>query len=385
MGFASKTPLAWRSFTHNRMKFVSSVGGVAFAVVLMFLEMGFLNGLFDCNTRAVEVLDADLVLVNVDKVAMIPALPFERRHLHEARSIPGVATVVPVRLDEMRSMFKDLGSRRNHPMLVYGCDPDDPPFRLPGLREEAKRLKMLDTALVDSESKKFYGDLSPGTEIELVDRRLRVVGSYALGPDFRADGSALVSERTFVDLYSRPGASVAEQVEFGLIRIEPGSDRDHIQEALREKMPETVSVLTLDELSDRVRHFWGQSKPIGFVFGLGLTVGFFIGMTICYQILYVDISDNLPQYATLKAMGYDNRYLLGVVITQAMYLAAMGFAAGVVVSRVAYAALEYATQVPMFFTTARVGSVLVLTFIMCLASGFIAIGKVQELDPAELF
>ena len=383
--FASRTALAWKSFSHQKLAMLGAVGGVAFAVVLMFVEMGFLNGMFDSHTHVVEEMNADLLLVNVDKAAVLPKLPFDRRHLHTARGVAGVAGVSALRIDELRSMYKNLATGEDYPILVYGCDPDVPPFRSPGVAENLSRLKVLDTVLVDDRSKGFYGAFAPGSEVEVFGRRLRVVGLFSLGPDFRADGNALVSERTYLDMYAGAGGPETELVEFGLIRLAAGADRDAVQRSLVERLPPAVSVLTPDELSSRIRRFWGQSKPVGFVFGLGLAVGFLIGMTICYQILYVDISNHLPQYATLKAMGYGNDYLLGVVLRQAVYLAVMGFALGVVVSRAAYAAVQYYTQVPMFFTPVRIGIVAVLTLAMCLVSGFIAIGKALEADPADVF
>lgn len=385
MLFASRTPLAWKSFSHHKLTMLASVGGVAFAVVLMFVEMGFLNGMFDAHTHVVEVMDADLLLVNVDKAAIIPRLPFDRRHLHTARATAGVASVNPLRVDEMRSMYKNLTTHVEYPILVYGCDPDAPPFKVPGLKEAAPRLKVLDSILIDDLSKDQYGEYPVGAYVEIFGRRMRIAGLFSLGPDFRADGNALVSERTFLNIYATPVGTESELVEFGLIKLAPGADRDAVQRDLQRRLPPAVSVVTLDEMSSRIRRFWGQSKPVGFVFGLGLMVGFFIGMTICYQILYVDIINHLPQYATLKAIGYGNDYLLRLVLKQAMYLAVMGFLAGLAASRLAYFGVEYYTKVPMFFTPIRVGAVAALTLVMCLVSGFIAIGKALDLDPADVF
>lgn len=377
---ASKTPLAWKSFSHHKLAMLGAIGGVAFAVLLMFLEMGFLNGMFDSQTFVVERFDADLILTNVDKAAVLPKLPFDRRHLRTARSVPGVASVGPLRLEELRAMYKNLSTGVDYPILVYGCDPDIPPFLAPGVAANLPHLKKLDHCLLDDQSKRFYGEFPPGVDVEIGGRRLRVAGLFTIGPDFRADGNALVSERTFINMFGEP-----ELVEFGLVKLAPGADRDHVQRALKELLPPAVAVLTIEELSSRIRHFWGSSKPVGFVFGLGLAVGFLIGMTICYQILYVDITNHLPQYATLKAIGYGNDYLLRVVLKQAMYLAVMGFGAGLAVSSAAYAAVEAYTQVPMYLTPARIGMVFVLTLVMCLVSGFIAIGKALDLDPAEVF
>src|SRR5207244_420830 len=111
------------------------------------------------------------------------------------------------------------------------------------------------------------------------------------------------------------------KVDFGLVRLAPGAKVAEVQAALQQALPDDVKVMTKQELIDQVKDYWGNSKPVGYVFGLGTLVGFIIGVTICYQILYTDIMDHLPQFAALKAIGYDNRYLFKVVLQSALYLA----------------------------------------------------------------
>src|SRR5262249_18449942 len=139
--------------------------------------------------------------------------------------------------------------------------------------------------------------------------------TFPLGPDFRVDGNVIVSTKTFFRCFGEPpagedygpggyrpgprGLPVASKVEFGLLKVRPGAKVRAVQKDLQESLPRDVRVMTRDEFMDQVKSFWGTSKPVGYVFGLGTLVGFLIGVTICYQILYTDINDHLAQYATL--------------------------------------------------------------------------------------
>src|SRR5262245_11029567 len=198
------TPLAWRNFVHNRPRMLASLLGVAFAVVLMFLEMGFLNGLYDSQSRVVTLLDADLLLVNVHKEAVVPRVPFPKKRLTQATAHPDVEAAYPVYVEELRALWKNETDRREYPLLVFGIDPADPVFLIPEVTRQAGRLKVADTALIDVRSKDFFGPRAAGTRAELARRAVRVVGTFPLGPDFRADGNVIVSTATFFKCFHEP-------------------------------------------------------------------------------------------------------------------------------------------------------------------------------------
>src|SRR5436309_533564 len=143
-------PLAWKNFVHNKPRMLASVGGVAFAVVLMFVEMGFSNGLYDSQTYIINRLNADLVIVSVNKEAVVPKLPFPRNRLVQARGVPGVEATYPLYVEEYRSLWKNSQDHKEHPILVYAFDPDDPVFLIPEVTRQADRLKVQDTALIDA-------------------------------------------------------------------------------------------------------------------------------------------------------------------------------------------------------------------------------------------
>jgi putative ABC transport system permease protein len=95
---------------------------------------------------------------------------------------------------------------------------------------------------------------------------------------------------------------------------------------------------------------------------------------------------HLPEYATLKAMGYSDRYLIGVLLQEALILAILGFIPEFTISLGLYGLIAKATLLPVQMTLNRARLVLFLTVVMCVASGAIAKErKLQSADPADIF
>ena len=382
-----RTPLARLNLLHSKPRLLAATGGVAFAAVLMFLETGFLNGMYDTETYIITQLNADLFILNKDKQAVLPKLPFPRTRLVQARACSGVAAAYPLYLEERRGSWKNARDRRDYPLLVVAFNPHDPVFLIPEVTAHAKDLLLPDTALLDSRSRDFYGDIGAGSTGELSGHALRIVGTFPLGPDLRVDGNLIVSERTFFKCFANrnTGTSEANKVELGLLKLAPGAEPGDVRDRLVRALPDDVRVLTRQELIDQIKRYWGNTKPIGDVFGLGTVVGFLIGVTICYQILYTGIVDRLPQYATLKAIGYSDRFLVKIVLQEALYLAVLGFLVGLACSVGIYAALQAASGMRMQLTVPRAAFLLALTILMCALSALIAVRKALRSDPAEIF
>ena len=390
-----RTALAWRNFIHNKPRMLASVGGVMFAVVLMLLEMGFLNGLYDSQSKIVKLLNADLLLVHVHKEAVVPKISFPRKRLSQARANPDIVGAYPLYVEELRALWKNSEDHGEYPIFVLAIEPGDPVFLIPEINEQAELLKVADTALIDSRSKKFFGSLAPDVEAELSRHAVRVVGTFPLGPDFRVDGNVLVSATTFFKCFDDTGGRanggspytlpVESKVDFGILQVRPGADIAAVQRALQNELPDDVRVVTKAEFIDEVKAYWGTSKPVGYVFGMGMVVGFLIGVTICYQILYSDINDRLPQYATLKAIGYGDGFLMRVVLGQALYLSLFGFGPGLLCGWGLYKLLEHVSGILMLLTPGRIVMVFVMTVIMCQVSAFIAVRRVLKSDPADVF
>jgi putative ABC transport system permease protein len=169
------------------------------------------------------------------------------------------------------------------------------------------------------------------------------------------------------------------------VQVESGNRIESIQQALQSRLGGSVQVYTHQELVQREIGFWARNTPIGIIFSIGTIMGMLIGVIICYQILFTDIQDHLPEYATLKAMGYGPGYFLRFVLAQAFYLCMSGFVPGWIVSWFLYRWLSDWTGLVMRLNTDRVLIVGALTLVMSVLSGIFAVRKLWRTDPAALF
>jgi putative ABC transport system permease protein len=205
---------------------------------------------------------------------------------------------------------------------------------------------------------------------------------FKLGASFGADGTLMTSDQSFLLMFPRREAA---SISLGLVDLESGVDPEQVVTALRSRLPDDVRVMTHDEFIQFEENYWKSESPIGFIFGLGTAMAFVVGVVIVYQVLSTDVNAHLKEYATFKAMGYDNAYLLTVVFEEAAILAILGFVPGAILPIGLYVLAAQATALPLQMTVIRAALVLVLTAIMCGMSGAIATRKLQSADPADMF
>jgi putative ABC transport system permease protein len=213
-------------------------------------------------------------------------------------------------------------------------------------------------------------------------RSIRIVDTFSLGATFAAEANLITSDSTFLYLFPKQDPRL---IQLGLIQLQPGASVAAVKAELQPLMPKDVKVLSRKELAQLEVNYWKKNSSVGFIFSLGVLVGFVVGSIIVYQILFGDVMNSLPQYATLKAMGYTDSYVIGVVIQQSAILAVIGFIPGVLSSIGLYALLAAVTKLSVFMTTGRALQVLGLTFVMCVGSGALATRKLVQLDPADVF
>ncbi|MDA8020031.1 MAG: ABC transporter permease [Thermoanaerobaculia bacterium] len=378
---------------HDRRRLVSSVAGVAFAVVLMLTELGFFYAIEDGSTLLVDALAADLLLVNPLKDDMNPSKPLPRARLAQARAVAGVDSVSPVWISRLAA-WSTSGQAKRDVVRLVGFDPDDQVFLLPEIRSQQHLLEHPDTALVDRKLRDSYGGLVAGATGELEGRRVDVVGDFSLGPDLQLNVNLLVSDQTFrrtllqpsyADSNARRAVDPLDRVELGAVRIAAGADLDDVARRLADRLPDDVAVRTPEQFRDKVHRFWTRNQPVGAVFGLGFVVGFFIGLAICYQVLYTDVVDQLPQFATLKAMGYRGGFLLGLAVRRGCILAVFALLVGVPTSRLVYGVLGWLTALPFSLTLARISTVAAATIVMCVVASVLATRRAILSDPADVF
>ncbi|MEX2185960.1 MAG: ABC transporter permease DevC [Pirellulales bacterium] len=385
-----RVPLAWRNLTHNRRRLAVAIGGIGFAVILMFMETGFENALIDSTVKVLEELNADIIVASRAEYSLTAGQPFSRRRLSQARVCTGVQSATPLYVESFDADFKPPRGKR-HPIRVLAFDLSDDAFLIPEIVDQTAALADRDTALFDVKGKPAYGVDPTRLDarqdgLELSGQSVRVVGGFALGTDFANDGNLVMSAANFARYFpARGGGDPRDAVTLGLVRVEPNEDVQTVRNRLAASLPDDVAVYTKPEFIAREMAFWRRSTPIGYIFAVGTIMGFIVGIVICYQVIYADVAGHLPEFATLKAMGYPHRYFVGVVLRQSLYLSLLGFVPGLLASLVLYAVLANYTGLLLVLTTGRAALVLLLTVAMCGISAALAMRKLWSADPAELF
>lgn len=382
MSRARRTPLAWRNIVHNKITMFVSITAIAFAVAIMFMELGFLNGLYDSQTGVLTFLRADLVMVSRALHIFNTHETFARFRLEQSAGVAGVKGVYPVYIEDSFSYLRNPATGIRNTIRVIAFDPGDPIFQSLEMNLSVDRLHQPLTILFDEKSRPFFGTLKGGMTTELADRLVTVAGTFDLGPDYYYDGNVLTSADTLFTLFPNQHRG---EVFIGLIQLEKNALPDAVLREMRRRMGDDVEVMTKADIVAREKAKWQKATPAGYVFTMGVAVGFLIGVFICYQILYTDISDHLPQLATLKALGYQNRHLVWLVLTQAALLGLLGFLPAVILTFGLYSILTAITGIITKLTVARVALVFILTLGMCLVAGLLAVRRALAVDPAELF
>ena len=381
-----RIPLSWLLLTRQPVRLLVALAGISFAGILMFMQLGFRDGLFDASVTAHRLFDADVVLISPRSASSVSMEAFPRRRLVQTLADSDVDGVTPVHWGLM--LWRNPETRRNRSILALGFNPDDPFFVDPSLAEKTDALKQKGRILFDQLSRPEFGPIADWyrdgrvVETEIAGNRVRVAGLVSLGTSFGADGNLLTSTETFLDLMPQkpPGA-----IEVGLVRLKPGVDPEQVVSRLGQRLPKDVLVLTKQGFIDFEQNYWKSSTSIGFIFTLGAAMGFVVGCVIVYQVLYTDVSDHLPEYATLMAMGYRLSHLLGVVVREGFYLAAMGYVPAYLAGQGLYWFVRDATKLPVGMDLSRALTVLVMILVMCMLSSLLAMRRLIDADPAEIF
>ncbi|MFN6474746.1 ABC transporter permease DevC [Nostoc sp. DedQUE07] len=381
-----KIPLSWLQLTREKTRLAVALAGIAFADILMFMQLGFRDALYYSNVRFHNSLQGDIVLINSQSNAILAMRSFSQRRLYKALELPAVQSVHPIYLDF--TIWKNPVTGRPRSILIFGMNPETNLVNLPGVQENLDKLKLPDVVLFDRSSRVEYGPIAANYDqgkpvtAEVRRRRIKVEGLFTLGASFGADGNLITSDLNFLRIFSNRQKGL---IDIGLIRLKPGADANVVAQELRKYLPNEVNVLTKQEFIDFERSYWANSTAIGFIFTLGTVMGFIVGTVIVYQILYTEVADHLAEYATLKAIGYTQNYLLTVILQEALLLAVLGYLPGIVFALFMYSSARNATLLPVFMSFERAVMVLILTMLMCIISGAIAVRKLRSADPADIF
>ena len=379
--------LAWLQLKHERFRFAVALGGVAFSVVLICMQVGFQRAMFDSAVRYHNAFDYDIALISPKTAFIVQPDGFSRRRLLQALAFPGVEDVSAVYMGQAnwKHPTKPSDSRA---IFVVGFDPNDRVFNLAEIDARKEELQMPDVALFDRFSRPEFGPVPELLErdrvlrTELSGREIAVIGLFSLGTSFGIDASVAMSDVNFRRIFPLRDAG---RIDLGLVHLAEGVDPSRVRDALDEGLPDDVEIVTRQGFVLREIAYWNRSTPIGYVFNFGVVIGLLVGAIIVYQILYADVSDHLQEYATLKAMGYGDRFLFAVVLSEAAILALLGFLPGVGLSYLLYGVAGEATRLPLELSTGIAGGVFALTLAMCAFSGMVALRKLRTADPADIF
>ncbi|QIR36144.1 FtsX-like permease family protein [Tolypothrix sp. PCC 7910] len=389
-----KIPLAWLQLVQQKVRFLVAVAGIAFIVLLMFIQLGFQDALYSSATAVHQSLKGDLFVVSSQYKSLTSNQSFSRTRLYQALGFDGVESVSPMYVQFAK--LKNPVNSEKYSIYVIGFDPGRSVLNIPEVEENLDKLKITDMMLFDRDSRSEFGPIAERfdqgqteqtVEIfpfnSLVGYRVRVAGLFSLGPSFGVDGNLIVSDSTFLRI--NPNTRPAEMIDVGVITLKPGTDANKVLKDLQASLPNDVQVFTYQGFIDFEKQYWAVRTPIGFILSLMLTMASVVGVVIVYQILYSNIATQFVAYATLKAMGYANRYLLNVVFQQALILAVLSYIPGFIFSVLLYDFAMKATKLPIVMTFNNAALVFVSATLMCLTSGSLAINKLRSADPADIF
>jgi putative ABC transport system permease protein len=382
-----RVPLAWMQIRRERLRLLAAIAGVAFGVVLIFVQLGFQSALFDSSVRFHSSLGHDIAIVSPKSDTIVLTESFPRTRVYQALGVDGVASVTPVYMGVATWRHPERSDDTTK-IFVFGVDPMARAFEWPGVESQLDEVRNRDFVIFDRSSRPEYGAVPAMVEergsisTEVNSRRVDIVGLFDFGTSFGIDGSILTSDLNFRRLFpERPAA----HVDVGLVYLEPGADLLKVRSAIAKALPRDVLVFSRDEFIQHELDYWNEKTPIGYVFSFGVIMGFVVGMVIVYQILFSDVQDSLREYATLKAIGYTHRYLVGVVMRQAVLLGLFGFVPALGITWILYEQAGAATNLPLEMTLPRAVVVLGLTLSMCCASAALALRKLRSAEPAEIF
>ena len=383
---SARVPLAWLQLVKLRGRFFAAVAGIAFAVILALVQLGFQDALYTSITLLYSHLNADLVIISPQYQCIVARENFPERRLYQALALNQVDSISSIYMDT--AQWTNPVNHHERFIFVVGFKPRPGVFDLPGVDNHLAQIAEPSGILFDKASRSEFGPIDRlfqenGTVVtELSRRRVEVVGLFRMGASFANSGHIITSDMNFLQLM--PTRQLGN-VDLGLIKLKPGSDAEAIRATLAATLPDDVTVLTKQSFLDREKNYWSRNLPIGFLFRASLVMGLIVGAVIVYQILFSGVSEHLAEFATLKAIGYSDRRLFWVVLQQALILSILGFIPGLLLALGVYQIVQAATVLPIRMTLLRILAVYPLTAIMCTLAGALAMRRLSSADPAEIF
>lgn len=381
-----RLPVGWLQLRHHRMRLAAAVAGVAFANMLVFVQLGILSAMNDVVRTSYSPFRADIVISPSNANTLTDGATLARHVVYQAIAQPGVAAAAPLYVGQVA------WERPNVPatsLIVYALPPESKRFAGAAIAEQLDAVSAPMRAILDALSRDvdpaWAARASPDTplEFEVDGKAIAAIGSYSMGAGFGWDGSLVVSDLTFMRLIRQRSMGTPSHV---LVDLESGMEVAPALAQLRAALSmEPVKVRSFTQAVEDNVSFQATEVPMGSIVGAGVLLGLLVGVVIVYQVLATDVAAHLRDYATFKAIGYSHPYILGVIFEQALILAVLGFLPGLASASAIYALLAHATDLPFGMDVGRSLTVFVGTLMACMLSGALAARRLRTIDPAELF
>ncbi|WKW51189.1 ABC transporter permease [Rhodomicrobium lacus] len=367
------TKLAIRNLVHDRARFLVTLVGILFAVVLLAVQLGLYLGARKMIVDTIDHAGGDIWIAAYGSNSFEQATILHGRERFAALSVPGVTAVEPIVASFAPWTRSDTSTTS---VVIVGADGTLPPWNVV---EGAVSAISPDGVAVDRTYADTLGISGIGSIAEINGQRLRV--------DALTDGirSFTTSPYIFMSLAkARELLSVpSDQATFYLVTVQPGVDISGVKRALEKKLPGT-SIFTKAEFRQTNLDYWLFGTGAGVALLGGAVLGLIIGTVVVAQTLYSSTKDHLAEFATLRALGSSSFYIHKVILTQATASAFLGYGLGIAVSfAVARASLH--TPMPIMLTPQLAAMLLVVTVVMCAVSALSSIFKVTKIDPAMVF
>lgn len=382
-----RLPVGFLQLTHNRARFAAALAGVAFANVLVFVQLGLAGAMYESVATPYRLFQPNLLLMSPHgSETLTDAATMPRQRLFHALVHPDIAEGAPVYLGSTSWLS---GQTSSSAVQFIGLDTQATAFVAPDLAAPLVSLSLEDTVLVDLRTRfvdmRSFAKVRPDAPLafEIGNRQLGAIGTTSIGGGFGGDGVFIVSEQTFFRLFPRRSSATPSHI---LLKLRDGADAGRVAAELTRLLPpETVRIRPLAEAMTDEQRYQMTKRPTGLIFAFGVGIGIIVGIVIAYQVLNSDVADHIREYATFKAMGYRNAFFVGIIMEEAIILAAIGFWPGLLLSQMFYATLAHLTNIPIFMTTERAVAVFFGTIAACAISGVLAMRKLAAADPADLF
>lgn len=374
---AGTSLLAWRNLSHDRARFVVTLVGVLFAVLLMGVELGLLLGFARTTSGLVDHTAADLWVTPAGTTNVDIAGRLDEQHRFEALAVPGVAAV-----DRLMMQFafwrKPDGGTESVSIVGFSlASGQGRPWNL--VEGRLEDLQQDDAVIIDRLYAGKLGVTALGQTVEINNRRARVVGFTAGIRTFTQSPYVFTTHRNAQHFtFFRP-----DQTTYLLVTLARGADAARARDALQARLGR-VDVWFAADFARAAQRYWLITTGAGSALLLAALLGLIVGIVIVGQTLYATTVDRLPEYATLRAMGAPNRYLYHVILKQAAISAVFGFAGGMLLVGLVVVASAGST-VAVAMPPSLIGVLALLTLCMCALGALISIRRVTRIDPTSVF